>query len=129
MSAGAERLRGRSDALAFVLPLVLAWATFDFGKSLTHVGAQKHIIETGRLPHRPGVDILSDRDRFLPIGPTATSPFLWTASYPGRGSHADSRRFGGLRRCRSRPARRRQRRLPVSSRAAALRPAPVWNAL
>src|ERR1700716_3231686 len=109
MSAGAERLWSRSAALAFVLPLVLAWATLDFGKSLTHVGAQKHIIETGRLPHRPGVDILSDRDRFLPISPTATSPFLRAASNAGRGGHADPRRFRRVLRRRSGPARSRWR--------------------
>src|ERR1700693_2112971 len=48
MTAGAQRLRERSAALAFVLPVTLTRATFDFGKSLTHVGAQKHIIEIGR---------------------------------------------------------------------------------
>src|SRR2546423_15388717 len=107
MSAGAARFGARSTALAFVLRLVLAWATFDFGNSLTHVGAQKHIIETGSSPRLSCVDHMLGCDRGLPISPTPPTPFLRPAGYSRRRDHADTRRFRGIRRGRARPARRR----------------------
>jgi hypothetical protein len=53
MSAGAERFRERSVVFAaFALAAFLAGAIFDFGKSLTLLGALKHIIEGDRNPVR-----------------------------------------------------------------------------
>jgi len=105
---------------------MLAWATFDFGKSLTHVGAQKHIIEIGCNPRRP---FMPDRDQCLPISPTATSPILRPASYSGGGGHTHTRRLRDLRGSRSSPARWWWRRLSVSSRPVAIRCSSLRNVL